>query len=544
MAIFRCACRPVKYVAAAIIVTSAFLRGTALAAPLPVVGELSIDGDQARITLSTDALVTEIDTRNPRELLLRFADAIDATRLSELQKDAPDWLAELSYGYDAVLIVATSKVKHDIELLDNGVLIRMSLASTAISESDSAQEPADFQTALQTDLLRATYKARTREYDDAELMLVELAERAPDDPQIYSTLADVDRQRGRWRAALSEYQRALILRPLDETLRRAEQELRDIHRPRIAGELINNSPEDGERRITAIFDWQDYLTDNIKTGLHYEVAKSGVDGLRRRSGALADFDGFRHRAALNVQYDWPEADSVQGTLFAGGSGPGLGLRYNFVGVEPERSIAVTYHEPSWDFVESFVQDGSRDQILGSYLTSFRREIPISFQAFLRRYNLRENDGLATSVGGNFTVAYPINQSFPQWEVGYVYDSEYRLTRTRRFDPVNNDEFFPIPLEHRELHFVQATVRHEWDEWLQARATLGYGKDRFGEAGPSAGAGFIADVTQDLQLRGDVSFGVDLTDTDRSVITASLGFVYRYAEDHNSGLKRLIDNLKR
>ena len=535
---------PLIYSVATILVAFTLVIGSVAAAPLPVVGELSIDGDQARITLSTDAIVTEIDTQNPKELLLRFADAIDATRLSELQQDAPEWLAELSYGYDAVLIVATSKVEHDIELLDNGVLIRMSLASTAISESDSARNPEDFQTALQTDLLRATYKARTRQYDDAEFMLVQLAERAPDNPQIYSTLADVDRQRGRWRAALSEYQRALILRPLDETLRRAEQELRDIHRPHIAGELRNNSPEDGEHRITAVFDWQDYLTDNIKAGLHYEVANSDVDGLRRRSGEIADFDGYRHRAALNIQYDWPEADSVQGTLFAGGSGPGVGIRYNFVGVDPARSIAITYHEPSWDFVESFVQDGSRDQILGSYQTSFRREIPISFQAFLRRYNLREKEGLATSVGGNFTVAYPINQTFPQWEVGYVYDSEYRLNKSRRVDPLTNVEFFPIPLEHRELHFLQTTVRHEWDEWLMTRATIGYGKDRYGDAGPSAGAGFIADVTQDLQLRGDVSFGVDLTDTDRSVITASIGFVYRYAEDHNSGLKRLIDNLKR
>ena len=528
----------------AIFLAAVLLRNTAIAAPLPVIGELSIDGDQARITLNTDAIVTEIDTQNPKELLLRFADAIDATRLSELQQDAPEWLAELSYGYDAVLIVATSKVEHDIELLDNGVLIRMSLASAAVSESDSAQDPGDFQTALQTDLLRATYKARTREFDDAELMLVELAERAPDNPQIYSTLADVDRQRGRWRAALSEYQRALILRPLDETLRRAEQELRDIHRPHVAGELRNNSPEDGEHRITAIFDWQDYLTDRVKAGLHYEVANSDVDGLRRRSGEIADFDGYRHRAALNIQYDWPEADSVQGTLYAGGSGPGVGLRYNFMGVDPARSIAISYREPSWDFVESFVQDGSRDQIIGNYQTSFRREIPISLQAFLRRYNLREKQGLATSVGGTFTIAYPINQTFPQWEVGYVYDSEYRLNKSRRTDPLTNAEFFPIPLEHRELHFLQTTVRHEWDDWLLTRATFGYGKDRYGDAGPSAGAGFIADVTQDLQLRGDVSFGVDLTDTDRSVITANIGFVYRYAEDHNRGLKRLIDNLKR
>lgn len=516
-----------------------FGRARAAEGPAPVMVETRSDDMAATLEIITRAPLDEVSRPRPGELLLRFARPIDGAALEAVPQKLVGWITGVSYGYDTVLVTSdTTAFSVEVQTTAHGVTLRVSPKALAASEAVRDPKAADYQDALQMELLHAIYLARVNRHREAANRLVILAKANPDNPDIIAALADVERQRGRWRSALDGYELALSLRPTDESLAAGRKDLRDQHRPQVDVQFSYADAQGGEQRQEARYSGFDYVADRLAVGVVYRVAHSKVADLRRNDGRIADLSGIRDSLELFGRYDRPQGDGVKLSLFASEAGAGLGAEYTFLGVDPLVRIRATVAEPNWDFAEGFAQGGTRDQLSTSYETSIDQRAPLGVEVFARRYNLDGDDGLAYSAGGTLAIAYPLVDRFPQIEVGYVLDAEYELDRTERLDS-QGDRYAPMPLTNRELHLGQVTVRDQWGDWLRARATVGYGKDRYGGAGPSGSSEVIADLTDDLQLRAGLAYGVNLTDTDQGVLQATIGLTWRYAESRHDGLRHWI-----
>ncbi|MBK1669300.1 hypothetical protein CKO28_14780 [Rhodovibrio sodomensis] len=503
--------------------------------------------EQVRIAVETGVPLESIEHPSPHEVVLRYTGAIDGTPVQSLPGSLEDWVAGVQYGYDSVLIVFTEPIRMQLDPTRAGIAMQVSRGQPETRSADAPASEPDAASAsdkreslddagLQKELLRTRYLARTGRTAVARAELTELARQNPENADILATRADINRQTGRWIPALEDYRDALDRRPQSEFLNRSYRELLDARRPFVSARIDWRLAGSEDSRVRNFYQARDYLSERLEIYANARSDFASIENVRREDGELRDFDGVRHRGALELRYHREDGDRVSGMLFASRGGPGAGLAYDWIEPDADTRFEATVLEPAWGFTEGFVQGGTVDRVSLDRRQSFG-DLKLSGGLGLRNYRL-ETDSLARSLAVRARGTYNLRPDKPSLAMSYGVDAEYPLS----VDGVtrNGVTFEPLPVENREVHSFELTGSYLFQDGIELQAGAGFAIDRYGGAGPSSFARAIIPLGPDWQLTAGLSQSVDLSDTDTLVTIAGIELRWRFADTPADGLRSLFD----
>jgi hypothetical protein len=439
------------------------------------------------------------------ELLIRFERPVEVQGLDALPPTLPGWLAGAIAGYDTILLVANRDVQFHVENRNGRIAVAMTAAGAAAAHEETAIEA---RAQRRLDLLKAEVLLAKGRYEEARQLLLDLDARNPGNGQTLAQLAQVEEQTGRWRRALAYYDRSVAADPQNEDVMRARANLEREH-----GSFIGTQPE---VRLVQGLD-QDYFFNNrgavritpaarIVFGL--DVVHVYTPTVQWVTGGTGSFTGERQRAQLGLQYDWENGNSAEALVFGNNHVAGAGGSYTLVGDGWATTVAGYYRQPLWDYIELIVNDGYRSRARLEHRHTLFSWLDARLAVNGNWYGEAGADAVASSVSldGNLRFKMP---ELASWSLLYTLDAEY-VTNVRTLTDAAGNAFQPLAILDREVHALTVNYSHAWKVDLLGSRTLaveayaGGGVDRYGRAGPLAGAtATLRDGGPlDLQLRGD------------------------------------------
>ncbi|MBV9748943.1 MAG: hypothetical protein JO157_09020, partial [Acetobacteraceae bacterium] len=166
-------------------------------------------GEQLLITIQMAGATAAKLVQSENEVLLSFPRALPPFNTQSLLDQAKGLLAGVSVGFDTLLLQLASGIA--VARSDSGNAVRL-VVQPAPATGEAARSAPD-QGELRLRLLEAQLLARTGDTAAAREKLQALLTEMPDSPEPLAALAGIDELQGRWRLALSEYEKAQGLDP-------------------------------------------------------------------------------------------------------------------------------------------------------------------------------------------------------------------------------------------------------------------------------------------------------------------------------------------
>lgn len=528
-----------------------------------------------KLALLAPQPITDLRQPRPDELVVDFGGRIDGAALLTLPVRYRDWVQDVRYGYDSLLIVFTGPMTYDFDRRERslGVTAQPELrvgggpesapaesgkgpasGQSAEAEAGGSAAPGDVSAAarpgappeaLELALLRVRYLRQTGELGDARQILVELASHHPENLQVWRNLADLNRATGRWRAALDAYDAALALAPEEANLRRARQSLLRERRPRVSfgpRMSLTNEPQltltDDTVIMTGEVSGFDYLSKRWEIGAATTpTAIILTDAYTRVDGRSSeDFRGLRHQGQLYLRHHFRGGDNATAKLYASGAGVGYGLGYGNTTPRGRWSAEAAFNKPADRPLAARIQGGGIDTLRGRREHRFdRASVSTSLALYARNYRL-DGDSWLKSLGGQGGAFWTYYDGQPRLSLGYSLFAEYIKDRQKRPDRFGT-LFAPVDLATTEIHSLQTGARWSLGEHADIGGGLGYSFDRFSGDGPFAFASGQYPLSRDWHFRANTSIGLSLRNETQRSTSFSLGgeLVWRYAETPRDGL---------
>ncbi len=297
----------------------------------------------------------------------------------------------------------------------------------------------------------------------AKLRLL-LAEHPAYVPALLS-LAQVERDRGRWRIADALLQRVLGVDPVNEDARRTRAELRGTHGGHLQLQTEWLQIAGGQREQRSRVSADDLIGGGVRLGTMVEQNLVTLAGQRYTRG----------RAEVFLQSELESGLELRTSGFATRGALGGGFRIGH-GDGPRRTfMQADIRKPYWEAVEAVVGHSTRDRVEVHHDDQLGRRIALGMTGAVNRYGPGEARSVALDGNAGFSVL-PGN---PTLVARYGLDLE----------SIHLAQPDALPLVSREVHAGSATLQQRFGRALAAEASVGYAWDRRGGAGPF-GSGHI------------------------------------------------------
>ena len=442
------------------------------------------------------------------EAILRFEGPVPANfPLINASKDQYPWLSYVGQSYDEVLVVANPDYQLQIQPLSAGYVI------SAIPAANSAQEQFAEELDVRYQMLNARVGLETGDHYAVTDDLLELSELHPNNPTLLGYTANALNFTGRWKYAQTLLERANELMPLNEDILALR---RDI-----------NIRQDAESHVKVDYEWISigdsdesiwtlsgliYVDEELEVGVNLQTADVDAINVRRIDGRLGDFDEDAQRGEIFVAHEDLEGQRIQASLYGNNDAIGLGLSYRWLNRLGMSRVYAEYSKPNWDFVDGILDDATRDRI--GFDHSYVHNTLWTFNGglSLNRYNLRDFDDVAKTVGGIFSATRKLQNFGPYLAANYTLDAEYRVDEKSAIDNLGQ-AYFPL-LDSREVHTVSLIAAEQFTPDTDGLIQAGYSYDRLGGNGPLV-AGQLTHQMFEEQLEAQVrgSYGARTSNTE-------------------------------
>lgn len=471
-------------------------------------------GDGFTITIRGAVGASAIVLQERRDLFVSFAKVAPAFDPLDLQRRAAAWLEGVSVGYDSLLLRLAPGVSVRIEAEDAILTLTLSLDAGAVTSAEAPKvEPqsTDGSGALRLDLLRAQLLLREQKLSLARSRFAALRDSMPGRPDPVTGLAAVEWRVGRWRRSLELYREAVALGGDTADLAAALREIEDAQASRASVDVERRTSRGGnlDAPVTLTLGQAKgfrRVEEAWRVGVDAETAEVRTAAVRRMSGALESFSGWRNRADLSVQHDQFDGSVTIGALFLGSRSAGLGLQRRQPDDAGATGFVAEWHRPNWAYVEGLIDGALRDRLSVFRTQRLRTELNVRIEFGVNRYHQREYGEVGRST--SFAAELRLDQlaRLPGLAAVYAVDGEYIDRRSARQTP-SGEIFAPLPLLNREVHSVTiGYARSEGDRRAGGLVSIdgysGFASDRYGRSGPIAAATFgYASGVLELRLRG-------------------------------------------
>ena len=264
-------------------------------------------GERLLITIQMIGAAAAKLAQSENEVLLAFPRALPSFNTQSLLDQAKGLLAGVSVGFDTLLLQLAPGVA--VARNDSANAVRLVVQPGAATGEAAASGPDAGELRLR--LLDAQLLARTGDTAAAREKLQALLPQMPDSPEPLAALAGIDAQQGRWRLALSEYQKAQSLDPGNPAIQDAIASINREQGSRVRTDLEYRQTDGGlgTGSATAVIEGlsgHQVFGDGWRIGFTSDLAQVNADQVQRVNGSVTSFAGTLGRTEIYLQHDWLE----------------------------------------------------------------------------------------------------------------------------------------------------------------------------------------------------------------------------------------------
>ena len=401
----------------------------------------------AQITLKWKTPVQADYQAEKRSLFLEFNQPIGDTPLDSLAKRLPQWIENVRYGYNSLLIIAREPADFTVATKENTVTIGIRPLLTK-QDTENSAKPAPQEARL--DYLRALALLESKEISKAIPILNRLIETDPNNTDYIVTLAHAEEQLGQWNKALKLYDRALLLAPGSRPIIEARTRLLKKHGNQFRMETIHREVKNADTQlITWVYGrWIPKAQWGVNVAA--ERIYLQVDEAQRIDGDWREFDGDRTSAEFSVDHTWRNSHKSEVALLFNPVNQGMRLTHYLVTPHSSTQFELAYQEPYNAYLESIIGHGVRSHLAMEYGREITPSLYGSAHISLNRFSLDDIGHTGDSILFNGELIYTLKPSNPTTTLSYMLETENVKNVMEKIDPWG-DRYQPLPISDREFH---------------------------------------------------------------------------------------------
>lgn len=509
----------------------------------PMVVEADDGSDAARIRFVWPGAVESRAVVEDGVAVMMVDRPVDARAVADVAAMVPGWIGAAELEGRRIRLMPADGRAAGVAILPRGVEVRLSrqdpaggppsrpevqlasggaVPSAAASQEEPSEGPEADAVARRLRLTKARLLMETGQPAAARQELIRLLSEVPDSVEVMAALASVEAQLGGWRRATALYDRALGLNPEDPALERAHAELQREHGPRARLDLDHRKVQDGDRQILAKLS-AEALAGFSTLGFAIEGNKIEAPLVRRRNGAVEDFNGRRVRGEAYVAVEHDGGGATRFSLLGGNGVLGAAVRHTaaFAGGTMRMSLAA--QEPYWDAIDGLVNEARTDRAQVRYERLLGDSWRISGGLGVGRYGISGESDVGRFVAPSFELAKTVYQGPPSVTLAYGIDAEY-LGGTRSAVDAFGQEYPLLSVVSREVHSATVGLSGVAGTALRYNVFGGYAYDRLNANGPFFGADIAYEPLPNFEIGLAASHSLTAARGTDAVVTRIGGYL--------------------
>lgn len=419
------------------------------------------------------------------EVSIRFNEPVDDKVARELNRLVAS-VGDASTGYDSMLLRV--RAPSSFELVEEPAGFAL-----LITPRKPAADSARF---TELEIRRRTLSGDTT---GARELLIPLRTSRPDDPALLRMEASVDYADHNYWAAAEKYDQALKLSPDDRAARQGLEGALNQVAPRLEAGIETREIEKADSQVRGWLAAETPIARGLSLRGRVEYVELEDNAVQSADGALEPFSGTRVIGEIGLSYDlanrWLAAMSLHASEDDLGVGAAIGYRDATSAVE----ISAGYNQPTWDYPETIVGNGTFDFMAMTATRSFEDTWFLNLGLALRRYALYGQDeaAITSSVEAGLRWALPLG-SPTRVTLGYGFDAEYSHDFAL-LDDGGGGFYALLPAGDRVIHTADLRIADQLADTMFASAFAGYARDNEGTDGLVAGAELTYTPVLDLRI---------------------------------------------
>jgi hypothetical protein len=429
----------------------------------------------ASLSSSVDGMEAALSFRQP------VAESI-AGQISHLTPAVTD----ASSGYDSILLRARSASRFEAMATTGGFVLSIRPVPAKL----------DVRKLETLDIRRMTLSGDT---EGARAQIAALRASQPDDQELLRLDADVAAADHDDRKAAETYAALVSSNPLDESIGASLRSAQAQLAPQVESGVDTRKIEKADRQTHAFASAEIPVLPGIRLRGRIDIVELDDNDVQLPDGARAPFSGDRYGGELGVMLDlgdrWHAMLLAFGNENSLGGGGSIGYRDASSSVE----LRAVYHQPSWDYPESIVADGTVDESSLSVVRAFEATWFFNASAAVQQFALYGVSDTATNTSveaglsrllfsddaNRVLLSYDFNADF----VGHIAER-----------PDGGGGFFTLlPLGDRTVHAGSLRYEGHLTPELLASVRAGYATDANGQDGVITAGELAWSPTLDLRL---------------------------------------------
>lgn len=420
------------------------------------------------------------------EIALHFSQPLKETIAREITTAAAATIADASAGYDTLLIRAQSRSRFELKALHQGFVLHVTPTATPDDSSRLA-------------LVEIRRRTLLDETESARDLLAQLRRSQPDDQEFQRAEADIDLADRDNRSAAAKYRALLTDNPSDESLRDSLSHAQAGFAPQIESGADYQSIDKADRQ------WRGHIAGRLPVGEALEL-RGRIDFVdlddnlvQFQDASTGPFEGSRTRADLSLDYEFTTRWDAMASLYGASNTIGAGAELGYEDAASSVRLQVKWHQPSWDYPESIVGNGTTDVASVTIARSFANSWFFNLGLGLHRYSFDDESSSATSstLEAGLRWKLPL-ESNTDLSLGYNFDAEYADRVSLRPDGLGGF-YAMLPLRDRVVHSADLRIASQFGAHVSTSAYAGYAKDLNDQGGLIAGAEIAYEPVSTLRI---------------------------------------------
>lgn len=395
-------------------------------------------------------------------------------------------LGDASTGYDTLLLRVRGPSDFDVRSDATGFALY-------IRPRKPAKDGARF---TELEIRRRTLAGDT---SGARELLVPLRTSRPDDPALLRMEASVDFADHNYWASADRYSQALKLSPEDRSARQGLDGALNQIAPRLEAGIETREIEKADSQLRTWISGETPAGPGLSLRGRVEYVELDDNAVQLEDGSLAPFSGNRTIGEISIAQDFANRWLASLGLHVSGEEIGIGASIEYRDATSEVMIVGGYNQPTWDYPETILSNGTFDFLGMSARRSFEDTWFLNLGMVMRRYALagESEAAISSSLEAGIRWALPL-ETATRITLGYGFDAEYSHEVALR--PDGGGGFFALlPSGDRVLHTLDLRIADQLTETIFASAFAGYSRDNEGTDGLIAGAELSYAPTIDLRV---------------------------------------------
>jgi len=450
--------------------------------------------DKMNIHLSWSTPVQASYHQDKTQLHIQFSRALGQIDLIKLLECCSEWLLNVQYGYDSLLLVLAANVGANITRTETSVTVHLILIFPPQKLSTPLQQAGHDD---QLDYLRAVALLHTGELHKAHRILARLSDKNPSDMNYLKNLAVSEYRIGNWRAAYQHYDRVLSLDPEQKDVQQVKYQLIREHGGQVqfdsSQRMADNNDEQSLIRLRAnvlfSMDWR--LTGTLsRREIHLD------ETTHRTSSALVT---IREDAELSLSYHH-QMHEQQFTLLSNEANIGVRFQLAHGFLANQDGLLIAINEPVPEYLEGMIQPWKRHRFQLNFKRQYNNKTASSLNILTRHY-YHHHEKIADTAGFSGWLRYTLREYRPTFAMAYAIDAEYAIKQhTPLNSPAkNNTSVSDRRIHDHEIHTLRLELAHTFNHRLNVSTIGGYTLDRYQGKAPFINVGLRYTIDKLFQI---------------------------------------------